>query len=471
MEKIVNDIRKRLPSKDYIYKKIKIDKKELYLIFNEVLCSGDEINESILKRLTLLNHKNFDLENKIPANNIKIIKKDEIISYVNKGFVVCLTGDMIFAIEEKQKLERGITTIESELSLNGPKDSFSESFNTNLGLIRRRIKSEDLWWDEVTLGKSTETKVGILYMNNIVDKDLVEKVKARLNLIDIDGIIDSSYLKDNLENNNSFFPTISSTERPDKVAMSLLEGKVAIIVDMSSYVLILPNFFIDFFHTVDDYYQKSINVTFIRCIRILAFFISIFIPAYYIAVTTYNQNSIFLSLLLLLKAQRTAVPFPAIVEALFMIISFEILRESDLRMSSTTGSAISILGGLILGDAAVNAGIVSPIMIIVIAITTISGLMFTDINMANALRKWRVILLIFASAAGLVGLGVGMILLIINLASTTSLKKPYTYPIAPLNVDALKKNFLRRKNISLDNKRQKILTDNLTKYRIDKEKS
>ena len=459
MEKIVNEIRKRLPSKDYIYKKIKIDKKELNLIFNEVLCSGDGINESILKRLTLLNHKNFDLENKLPANNIKIIKKDEIISYVNKGFVVCLTGDMIFAIEEKQKLERGITTIESELSLNGPKDSFSESFNTNLGLIRRRIKSEDLWWDEVTLGKSTETKVGILYMNNIVDKDLVEKVKARLNLIDIDGIIDSSYLKDNLENNNSFFPTISSTERPDKVAMSLLEGKVAIIVDMSSYVLILPNFFIDFFHTVDDYYQKSINVTFIRCIRILAFFIAIFIPAYYIAVTTYNQNSIFLSLLLLLKAQRTAVPFPAIVEALFMIISFEILRESDLRMSSTTGSAISILGGLILGDAAVSAGIMSPIMIIVIAISSIAGFVFTSIELVNAIRLYRIIFLLLATVLGVYGIYLGAIYLLYKLITLTSFDKPYLAPFSPFIKKEMNDAIYKRDNKG-EKTRNPLLTNN-----------
>lgn len=459
MEKIVNDIRKRLPSKDYIYKKIKIDKKELYLIFNEVLCSGNEINESILKRLTLLNHKNFDLENKLPANNIKIIKKDEIISYVNKGFVVCLTGEVIFAIEEKQKLERGITTIESELSLNGPKDSFSESFNTNLGLIRRRIKSEELWWDEVTLGKSTETKVGILYMNNIVDKDLVEKVKARLNLIDIDGIIDSSYLKDNLENNNSFFPTISSTERPDKVAMSLLEGKVAIIVDMSSYVLILPNFFIDFFHTVDDYYQKSINVTFIRCIRILAFFISIFIPAYYIAVTTYNQNSIFLSLLLLLKAQRTAVPFPAIVEALFMIISFEILRESDLRMSSTTGSAISILGGLILGDAAVSAGIMSPIMIIVIAISSIAGFVFTSIELVNAIRLYRIIFLLLATVLGVYGIYLGAIYLLYKLITLTSFDKPYLAPFSPFIKNEMNDAIYKRDNKG-EKSRNPLLTNN-----------
>lgn len=460
MEKIVNKIKKRLgPSKDYIYKKLQLDNQTVYLIFSEVLCSGDTINESILKRLTLLTKKNLDLENKLPSNNIKIIKEEEMISHINTGFVICLTKKEIFAIEVKQNLERGITSIESELSLNGPRDSFSENFNTNLGLIRRRIKSESLWWEEMSIGKSTETKVGILYMNNIVEDKLVKQVKDRLKLIDIDGIIDSSYLKDNLENNNSFFPTVSATERPDKVCMSLLEGKVAIIVDMSSYVLILPNFFIDFFHTIDDYYQKSINVTFIRCIRILAFFIAIFIPAYYIAVTTYNQNSIFLSLLLLLKAQRTAVPFPAIVEALFMIISFEILRESDLRMSSTTGSAISILGGLILGDAAVSAGIMSPIMIIIIAISSIAGFVFTSIELVNAIRIYRIIFLVLAALLGIYGIYLGSIYLLYKLITLTSFEKPYLAPFSPFIKNEMTDAIYKKKNQGVK-RRNPLLTKN-----------
>src|SRR5699024_6411036 len=164
--------------------------------------------------------------------NIKEIKENEITEFVNKGFVVCIVNNNIYAIEVKKTLERGINTIESELSINGPKDSFSENFNTNLGLIRRRIKSSDLWWEEVNLGRSSKTKIGLLYMKDIVEDDTVKKVLAKLNKIDIDGIIDSSYLKDILEDNgNSFFPTIMTTERPDKVSMSLLEGKVVLLVD------------------------------------------------------------------------------------------------------------------------------------------------------------------------------------------------------------------------------------------------
>ena len=399
MQLIINNLKKTLgPSTDYIYKNLTIDNVSIYLVFSEVLTSGSDINEFILKRLVLLSKKQLnDLANNLPTNNVKEIKENEITTYLNKGFAVCLIKKKIYTIEMRKTLERGITTIESELSINGPKDSFSENFNTNLGLIRRRIKSDQLWWQEVELGRSSKTKIGILYMNDIVLPDLVSQVLERLNKIDIDGIIDSNYLKNELESENStFFPTLISTERPDRVSMSLLEGKIVLLIDMSSYALILPNFFIDYFKTPDDYYQKSTNTTFIRIIRIIAFFISIFVPAYYIAVTTYNHDSIPLSLLLLLKAQRSSVPFPAVMEALFMLISFEILRESDIRMSSTTGSAISILGGLILGDAAVSAGIISPIMIIIIALSSIAGFVFTSIELVNAIRMYRIIFLFLA---------------------------------------------------------------------------
>lgn len=464
MEKIIQNIKNSLgPSKDYIFKTIYISNKKIDFIFNEVLCSGSDINQFILENFSYLKKRDLkNIINILPDNNIKIIKETEILSYLNNGFLILLVNKLILAIEVRANLERGITTIESELSINGPKDSFSENFNTNLGLIRRRIKSPNLWCSEITLGKSSNTKVGILYMNDIIDKNLVTKVKEKLNKIDIDAIIDSSYLKDVLEDNNSFFPTIMSTERPDKVSMALLEGKIAIIIDMSSYVLILPNFFIDFFHTVDDYYQKSINTTFIRIIRILAFFIAILLPSFYIAVTTYNQDAIPMSLLLLLKAQRAFVPFPAVVEALFMIISFEILRESDLRMSSTTGSAISILGGLILGDAAVSAGIMSPIMIIIIALSSIAGFVFSSIELVNAIRMYRIIFLVLSCILGLYGIYLGSVYLLYKLITLTSLNKPYLAPFSPFIKNEMKDSIYKDSNTS-SKYRNPLLTKN--KYR------
>lgn len=314
--------------------------------------------------------------------------------------------------------DRDIGIIRSELTLSGPKDSFIENINTNLNLIKKRIKSNDLKVESMSIGRYTKTNINILYIDGIVKKDLVNHVEKKLEKIDIDGIIDSSYLRNSLEERNNLFPTLVMSERPDRCSMALLEGKIVVLVDTSPYAIILPSFFIDFFHTTDDYFQKSINTSFIRIIRLIAFLIAILIPGLYISFTTRNYNLVPLDLLLVLKSGRTFVPFPAYIEALFMIICFEILKESDLRMSSTSGSAISILGGLILGDAAVAAGIVSPIMIIIIAISSIAGLIFTSIELSNAIRTYKILILILSGLFGIYGVILGGIIILINLFST-----------------------------------------------------
>jgi len=378
---IFNSLKKEVGiSKDYIFKTFFIDNIKVDIVFNEVLTSGDMINDFILRRIVVLKKKQLsNLENEIPDRNILIINKDNILDMIHNGYVVIIINGVIYAFEERIDLDRGVSEVKSELTIKGPKDAFSENFNINLGLIRRRIKTCDLQVYDFILGRDTKTKVGILYMKKIADSNIVSKVKEKLSTIDIDGIIDSTYLKENLESkNNNFFPTVMSTERPDKVSQALLEGKVCIVVDNSPYVLIMPCFFIDFFHSVDDYYQKPINTSFIRIIRLVAFFISIFVPALYIMVTTHNHEFASLDMLLSLKAQRDSALFSAVTEAIFMMLCFEILRESDIRMSSTSGNAVSILGGLILGDAAVSAGIISPIMIIVVAITGISSFMVVN---------------------------------------------------------------------------------------------
>ncbi len=448
-------------SNDYIYKPITIDRKEVWVIFNEVLVSTSDCSDFILENLITLKGKELrHLENVLPDCNLKEIKEDEIFNYVNNGFLVIITNK-ITAIEMRANLDRGVATVESELSIKGSKDAFSETFNTNLGLIRRRIKSTNLECRDLEIGRVTKTRVGILSIKGIVDEDLIEQVKLKLSTIDIDGILDSTYLKENLESkNSSFFPTIMTTERPDKVCMALLEGKVAILVDTSPYVLIMPNFFIDFFHTVDDYYQKPINISFIRIIRLIAFFIAIFIPAFYIMVTTHNHDLISLDLLLSLKAQRESVPFPAIIEAILMMISFEILRESDIRMSSTSGNAVSILGGLILGDAAVSAGIISPIMIIVVAISAISGLVFNSIELVSAIRWWRLIMIFLAAFFGLEGVIIGLIILLIRLATLKCFGRHYLAPFIPFNRKEMKDTFLKEENKG-DKYRNPLLTNNL----------
>ena len=451
-EKIIKDLSF---SKDYIIKNIKIKEIDVKIIYNLTVTNAINITNYILRPLQSFTKKQlFRLEKSLLIDEVNILSENEIIDYINQGYVIIITNK-IYAIPAPKDLSRGITTIESELSLTGPKDSFTEQFNINLGLLRKRIKSEKLKCYEMKLGRYTKTKVGILYIDGITKKDLVKHIEKNLTKIDIDGILDSSYLKSSLEKRINLFPTIIMTERPDKCCMSLLEGKAAIIVDNSPYALILPGFFLDCFHTIDDYYQKSFHVSFIRIIRLIAFLIAILTPAIYLSITTRNYNLVSLNLLLMLKAGRSFVPFPAYIEALFMIICFEILKESDLRMSTTSGSSISILGGLILGDAAVSAGIVSPIMIIVIAISSIAGLIFTSIELENTLRTYKIFFLLLATLFGILGVLYGTIIMIYQLFKTE---------IFGYNYFSLNKTEIKDSIIKIDSKirkRNPRLTNNI----------
>ncbi len=455
---------------DIIYKNININNHIITLIYSEVLTSSDYISNFILKNIAkiiddkLLTDTNiYDFfYNSIPNHNVvKINDYNNLLIKLFNGYTIFyIDDDNYFGMETKANLDRGINTVSSELSVRGPKDSFTENFNKNFGLIRKRIKNENLWIDTKEIGKQTKTKVGIIYMKNICESKLVEQVTKKLDKINIDGILDSGYIKEYLGEDSHIFPTIITTERPDLATMALLEGKVIILVDNSPYLLILPCFFVDLFHTPDDYYQKPINITFIRIIRLCAFLIAILIPAYYIAITTHNHDSITTDLLLNFLSQRLTVPFPALVEALMMTISFEILRESDMRMASTIGTAVSILGGLVLGDAAVSAGIISPIMIIVVAISAISGLVFSSIELTSAIRWWRIILMILASSLGIYGIFLGLIFLITKLASIKVYDKPYLAPFSPLILSEQKDAIVRTFNPKKNKYRNPLLSKN-----------
>lgn len=435
---------------DYIYKTIELNNHVINLVNIETITSSKDINNFILKKLILLN--NFTLReidnylfNFLPCNSIIRIKNYKDLKYylLNSFTILIIDNLIIFGIETKNNLGRSISNADYEKTIVGPKDAFVETYNTNLGLIRKRIKSTDLSIINYEFGKYTSTKVGLIYLKGVAKNKLIEDIKTKLNKINIDGIIDSGYLRKYLNNSNSFFPSLKATERPDVASQALLEGKVLILVDNSPNVLILPSFFVDYFHASDDYYQKPINITFIRIIRFIAFLIACFLPAFYISITTHNPEFMPINLLLSFKIQRMNVPFPAFLEAIFMIIAFEILRESDIRIPSSMGTAVSILGGLVLGDAAVSAGIVSPIMIIVIAISAISGLLMPSIEAVNSIRWYRFILIILASIFGGFGIFLGTILILTNLSSMKSIGLDYVYPFAPINFYELKDSIVK----------------------------
>ena len=434
-------------SKDIVYKEIKIKETIITIVTIDTIVNNYDINDFILKRISLLEKENNLYEylyNNLPCISVKKVEKyDEILEYLLNAFTIIFINDKVLAVEEINYPLRSVSESTNEKSITGPKDSFIENFNTNVGLIRKRIKDINLKLESTTIGKYTKTNVGIMYINGIVKNELKDKIFNKIKEINIDGIIDSSYLKTSHTKSKSLFTTIKSTERPDVVSQALLEGKIVIITDNSPNVLILPSFFIDYFHTSDDYYQKHFNITFIRIVRLFAFLISILLPCYYIAITTYNVNFIPINLLVNFISQRSMVPFPAFIEAFIMIISFEILRESDARIPSSQGSAISILGGLVLGEAAVSAGIISPIMIIVVAISAISGLVFQSVEVVNAIRWWRFILIILSSLLGLYGIFLGIILIITNLSDTKSFDEDYLYPFAPINLQEQKDGFIK----------------------------
>ena len=458
----MDNIKKLLQENNYqdlIYKEIQIKDKKIIILAIETITNTYNINQFILENINDITSNTVDyLYNYLPCISIKKINESELSFYLVNAYTIIFINDNFLACETILTPERSISISEYEKSISGPKDSFIEHFNTNVGLIRKRIKNTNLKLESINIGKYSNTKIGIMYINGISKLSLKEEILKKLKQINIDGIIDSSYIKDYLSDSKSLFPTIKATERPDLVSQALLEGKVIIIVDNSPDVLILPSFFIDFFHMSDDYYQKSFNTTFIRIIRLLAFIIAIFLPSYYIAITTINVDFIPINMLVNFISQRANVPFPVFIEAIIMILSFEILRESDMRIPSTQGTSISILGGLVLGDAAVNAGIISPMMIIVVAISAISGLVFQSIEIVNAIRVWRFILIILASILGLYGLFIGIITIIINICNTKSFDKDYLYPFAPININEQRDGFIRK--ISKIKYRNPLLSNN-----------
>ncbi|MDE6284916.1 MAG: spore germination protein, partial [Bacilli bacterium] len=351
-----------------------------------------------------------------------------------------------------------------EPSISGPKDSFTENYQTNIGLIKRRIKSSSLKIEGRIVGRKTSTQIGVLYFDDITDKNMVKTILEKIDTIDIDGILDSSSLAFLLDGENkSIYPTVYQTERPDIVSMALLEGKIVIMVDTSPFALILPSYLIDYINPNFDNYNKSLNINFIKLLRIFAFFITIATPALYVALINFNQEAIPTTLLINFAIQRDGVPFPAVIETIIMLFVCEVLRESDLRFPSNYGSAISVLGAIIIGEASVSAGIVTPIMIIIVAITFISNLIFTNAELNNAIRFFRVVFLIGAAIFGLYGLALAFLFFLTYTLNTTSFNRDYLAPFSPYD-KAYFNDTVIKQPIRKDTQRSKLFVkENLTK--------
>ena len=462
-------------SKEITYRKKMVCKREVYIIYNEPLTSSDKISDFIIRSLDRINKiypKEKNLEEVIfnEIENFKVSKittYEDICYYLHYGFTIILleNSSTYFALETKGKLSRSISTPQTESALRGAMDSFVEDMQTNMGLIRRRIKDNQLWVESLEVGRYTKTKVNLVYLNGVCDKNLIEEVSKLIKSIDIDGVINCGTIKNLIEKENkSVLPTMISTERPDRVCQAILGGRMVVMIDCCQFALILPIVMNDLLISSEDSYGKSINISLTRIIRYMALFITLFTPGVYIAITTFNQEMLPTQLLVSFASQRSSVPFPAFAEAMIMMLAFEILREGDLRGPTFTTSALSTVGALILGDAAVSAGIVSPIMIIVLAITSLSSLLFTEPEVINGIRWWRLLFMVGGILFGIIGVLLGFIFFIIKLSSLHSFGLCYLMPYSPISLVGLKNSMIKFPTKYL-NKREPALSSNEIKYR------
>lgn len=466
LEIIENIKQKTGDSSDIIIRTISIFNTYIHIIFNEPMCDRIIINEFILEFFDDIkdNPKGKELikyiKSKLPAHKItKINNYDDLYYNLLSGFTIILIDGIneCLSIESKAKLNSGILPSQAETVIKGPKDAFTEDYQINLGLVRKRLKDDKLRIEEHVLGRRSQTKVGVLYIDDIVDKQLVQNVNEKIKKIDIDAIMDSNYVAELIsDNKRNVFSDYLSTERPDVVTAHLLNGKIAIIVENTQYVVVIPILFVEFFQTSEDFYHKAFNVNYTRIIRLIAFIITLIVPAIYIAITTHNHEAIPAKLLISFSEQRSGVPFPSIIEALLMLITFEILKESDLRIPKALGSALSIVGAIVLGQAAVEAGIVSQIMVIVIAVTAISGLIVSSTELVYGIRWWRIVFIIASATLGLIGVFIASLLFAINLSSMKSFGIPYLSPLTPLNLEN------QNNGIFITNKRKFKKRDALT---------
>lgn len=460
--KYINDTFKDTP--DLVERKIKYSFSCVHIYYIETICSSEQINNFVLKNLTNPNGPRR-FKDILAGPNFKEIDLGRLEFYLYNGFTALVYKGKIYVIETKTSLDRSVSFPEMEQDLYGAKDALLENYQKNIGLIKRRLKSSHLKTKEYKLGRFTQTATGVLYVDNITDMSLVKRIDALLNKIDTDSVIDVGELKQFLTmDKGNVFPPTKLTERPDVIVKALLDGKVVIVMDTSPFAIILPAVLADFINPISDKYLYQRNANNLKILRMICFFLTIFTPAFYIAIISYNQETIPALLLTNFITQNEGIPFPATIETFFMIFICEMLRESDIRFPSNFSSSISILGALILGDAAVSANIVSPIMIIITSLTFISSMIFSNVELSGAIRIWRFIAMIIASFYGLYGVALAFIFFIVSLSSYSSFGLPYTFPVVPFSLPYLKET-LYESDIHDNKKRSPYLTKNIRKQR------
>ncbi|MEK4514257.1 spore germination protein [Paenibacillus sp. FSL H8-0122] len=340
--------------------------------------------------------------------------------------------------------QRSVEDAVSQSVVRGPREGFTESLRENTALIRRRIQNPKLRIEQRKLGEQTQTNVAVMYIEGNADPEVLQELRRRLDAAKLDSVLESNYVEEMIQDQRySPFPTVYNTERPDATASALLEGRIAILVEGTPFVLVVPALLVQFFQSSEDYYQRSDFASLVRMLRFFCFAIALLTPSFYIAITTFHQEMIPTTLLISLIGQREGIPFPAFLEAFIMEITFEILREAGIRLPKSIGQSVSIVGTLVIGQAAVDAGLVSAAMVIVVSITAIANFALPAFNVGISVRMLRFVLMVIAASFGLFGIIIALIILGLHLCSLESMGIPYMTSFAPIRWQSQKDTFIR----------------------------
>lgn len=404
------------------------------LMLKNKFCNN-ETSKIIVQKGKKSNIANYIQDCLIPQNNIKQQSSfKDIFSGVNSGNCALFVDTLSvgFDIDVKGFKQRSISKPENEIVIKGPHEAFVENIRTNTTLLRRFTNNENLIIENTKVGKITQTNCAICYIKDIANDALVAEAKYRLNNLEIDSLLSAGELEQLLTDTNSLVvPKILVSERPDYAVKSLLQGRVIILINGSPYALILPAILIDFLTSPEDTNLKPQFANFLKVVRIISSFFALLLPGLYIAITNFHREIIPTELLFSILSSRQSVPFPIIVEILIMEISFEIIREAGLRVPSPIGPTLSIVGALVLGQAAVSAAIVSPILIIIVAITGMSSFAIPDFTFSFHLRFFRFVFILLGFLAGFLGIGMGLFIYISSLCDLETFGVSYTIPYAP----------------------------------------
>jgi spore germination protein KA len=423
------------------------------LVFIDGLVNSKIINDDIIKPLMFIDKETEDMKDilgfigksMISVSEIKEAQTfgDAVTGFLNGDAVLFLDGvSKAIIISSKGWEKRSVAEPGSEAVVRGPRESFVENLRTNTALIRRKIRNADLTFESMIIGRKTKTNICIVYISGVAKQELIAEVKKRLKGISTDSILETGYIEQFIEDSpGSIFATLGYTEKPDVAAAKLLEGRVAIVVDGTPFVLTAPLLFIESFQAAEDYYFRPYVATVTRLIRMIGYTVTILAPALYVAVTTYHQELIPTELLITAAQAREGVPFPAFVECLIMIVTFEILREAGIRLPRPVGQALSIVGALVIGESAVAAGLIGAPMVIVVAITAVSGFLVPNLNDSAVII--RLYLLILGATFGGFGITMGLLSLLVHMSSLESFGYPYLSPTAPFDFEDQKDTLIR----------------------------